>query len=1164
MKHKINKKYIRLPLFFALVFIIVTGIVLLGINSNKSKLINYTAPTFEEFNSLKLVNSISTPMDDSGSYWYASSESFKAEDGYIFTKVRTETETVVVDETAGTTEDVVHKFTIIMKVDFDGNELWSYEFESTNTGWNHDILVYEDIVFVAANYYGMFTLSVDNGSLLKSFSEYNCYDISIEGQYIAGISDTDFYLFDLNLNIVDSINVGTLETDTYDVWFYNYYYDGSNYYILGERDVDDVYTPYIFTLDSNLNLVNELQVTYDENQGYLYEKGYYSYYFNFIKAEDKFYQIGHDVHEIDASTGVNTILVNSQFDKFDSDYEEYFERTNDVLEVGNNILSLDTIYGDDTVSRVYISINNERFVFENAIQVNDSYSAESSYGENISLTENGILVKWYDFYYDMIYISEFEFTYEPVCTVVSGVGTEFGDKIQCGTESFYVTEYDGENVTMLSEYNLLAGYDFSVIYFDEPVVSSSSGDYYGEESVWDKVEEGYYIYSGISSYSSGTWTIDGVSFRRSSSKEYEYAGLKFDSSVAMTASDFYRLEEVKEKLLDGYFIGEIYDDNSQCDTTTTICTDNYYGMVFYKQNASVGHTIYFDDLVLKADIDTYLDSNSEYQEYYNNGYRVDDYLQERRYDGTSYTYYYSGIVLYKFIGDLNDPNYYGPFIQDETAIGAHGDESGNPEPNEVGIHFVNDGLYWGGNDAVNEGTGFYDTGFVDFELLYDGSVLYYLSYYNNYLSRMGVKTSEMTIPTVTDINNWAYDVTGNNIPLEDWYNNAVYEYSQNHEMNFYVLGPVKDYFVDYPWLYQTTYYLRTASPKYTTYFIDTLGYLCSANTCNSAIGAGIRPLVTMSIDNIAFDIITESDGNGSVVSSKSVAKVGDIITFETTPNEGYVLNSVTVTDENGNDIVYTDYKFTMPAADVVIEAKFDKIVYFEPLISISASSDKNYSVGSVYSYSIYVENPYDFELTDVLVTVDTLGAECLDSNCTKIDDYTFKFDTIRVHNSDRLRLLYTVLDIGTIEINAEILEAYAESPYFLNEDKEYKATSVATTKAGLEICNVLSGTGNGSVNQYYLIGYNDTEIAFSQWIVLQDNTCTKIAIPTDVTYRLTQIDKQEYNLEKVTGHITSNGSTFTVEPSTYKVTFYNNYEKKGYFHSWDRKENDIDIYSQPT
>lgn len=73
-----------------------------------------------------------------------------------------------------------------------------------------------------------------------------------------------------------------------------------------------------------------------------------------------------------------------------------------------------------------------------------------------------------------------------------------------------------------------------------------------------------------------------------------------------------------------------------------------------------------------------------------------------------------------------------------------------------------------------------------------------------------------------------------------------------------------------------------------------------------------------------YSIESKTDGNGSVKAiDKSLS--GEEITFEVLANEGYVLNHVKVTDSFGNVIIFKDYKFTMPSADVLIEASFDKI-----------------------------------------------------------------------------------------------------------------------------------------------------------------------------------------------------------------------------------------------
>ncbi len=62
-------------------------------------------------------------------------------------------------------------------------------------------------------------------------------------------------------------------------------------------------------------------------------------------------------------------------------------------------------------------------------------------------------------------------------------------------------------------------------------------------------------------------------------------------------------------------------------------------------------------------------------------------------------------------------------------------------------------------------------------------------------------------------------------------------------------------------------------------------------------------------------------GKGTVEAIKS-SKPGEPVTFVVTPAEGYVLGEVRVTDANGKTIVFKQNVFTMPSADVMIEAEF--------------------------------------------------------------------------------------------------------------------------------------------------------------------------------------------------------------------------------------------------
>jgi len=80
-----------------------------------------------------------------------------------------------------------------------------------------------------------------------------------------------------------------------------------------------------------------------------------------------------------------------------------------------------------------------------------------------------------------------------------------------------------------------------------------------------------------------------------------------------------------------------------------------------------------------------------------------------------------------------------------------------------------------------------------------------------------------------------------------------------------------------------------------------------------------------------YTIQTSSDiENGTIeISPKNVSK-GAAVSITAIPDTGYELNSLTVTDKNGNEIKITDkgngkYTFVMPSSNVTIEAEFWKI-----------------------------------------------------------------------------------------------------------------------------------------------------------------------------------------------------------------------------------------------
>ena len=105
-----------------------------------------------------------------------------------------------------------------------------------------------------------------------------------------------------------------------------------------------------------------------------------------------------------------------------------------------------------------------------------------------------------------------------------------------------------------------------------------------------------------------------------------------------------------------------------------------------------------------------------------------------------------------------------------------------------------------------------------------------------------------------------------------------------------------------------------AIPKGVPYVSDSNAGVNSTYTiCTYNTEAYYLPL------NIETKVIGE--GKGTIEAVKSGRK-GEEITFKVTPEKGYVLGEVRVTDKTGNTVVFTDYTFTMPNADVTIEAIF--------------------------------------------------------------------------------------------------------------------------------------------------------------------------------------------------------------------------------------------------
>ena len=144
-------------------------------------------------------------------------------------------------------------------------------------------------------------------------------------------------------------------------------------------------------------------------------------------------------------------------------------------------------------------------------------------------------------------------------------------------------------------------------------------------------------------------------------------------------------------------------------------------------------------------------------------------------------------------------------------------------------------------------------------------------------------------------------------------------------------------------------------PNQTKTYTFTASYIGAENGNYSNKDAMCTVVVThhsssSSSSNPTYSVTTPSKSeNGGVAVSSKNARKGDTVTVTVTPDAGYQLDKLTVTDKNGNVLKLTDkgdgkYSFTMPDGKVEIKAVFAKKVETSPFDDVSADAYYNQAV----------------------------------------------------------------------------------------------------------------------------------------------------------------------------------------------------------------------------
>lgn len=150
--------------------------------------------------------------------------------------------------------------------------------------------------------------------------------------------------------------------------------------------------------------------------------------------------------------------------------------------------------------------------------------------------------------------------------------------------------------------------------------------------------------------------------------------------------------------------------------------------------------------------------------------------------------------------------------------------------------------------------------------------------------------------------------------------------------------------------YSTTVPTNAGSYTVKATFPATDNYKEVTATADFVIAQATHHSSGSSSSNPTYSVTTPSKSeNGGVAVSSKNARKGDTVTVTVTPDAGYQLDKLTVTDKNGTMLKLTDkgdgkYSFTMPDGKVEVKAVFAKKVETSPFDDVSADAYYNQAV----------------------------------------------------------------------------------------------------------------------------------------------------------------------------------------------------------------------------
>ncbi len=200
------------------------------------------------------------------------------------------------------------------------------------------------------------------------------------------------------------------------------------------------------------------------------------------------------------------------------------------------------------------------------------------------------------------------------------------------------------------------------------------------------------------------------------------------------------------------------------------------------------------------------------------------------------------------------------------------------------------------------------------------------------------------------------------------------------------------------WTYRSNKLITTCSDvgNYTHLGLNTTYYYLNTQTSNNASTIRFFKLEDNSGSGGTTYTVTVASGitNGTVSASPTTAAQGDRVTLTVTPDVGYELATLTVTDASNNPVTVTNNQFTMPASNVTVTATFTAssgpaVTTIERWVPVNnVENGEDYLIGFVYDGNTYLGLNYS-------------------PNTTNHYYYSYKFATNGIQSSKNTFLGYT-------------------------------------------------------------------------------------------------------------------------------------------------------------